>query len=68
MKALRKEKEKNQKETEWAKQKIEFITTIRNRCDEDDKRKKQEKHKRDLENAYLKKKADEFKETHKSLL
>lgn len=61
--ALRKEKDKNLKETQWARSKIDFITTIRNRCDDDDRRKREEKQRKDLEGAYLKRKADEYRET-----
>lgn len=39
---------------------------MRNRCEEDEKRKKEERHKRDLENAYLRKKADEFRENQRN--
>lgn len=30
--ALKKEKERNEKDVSWARQKIDFITAVRNRC------------------------------------
>ena len=62
---MRKERERNNKQVQWVKKKIGFITTVRNRCEDDERRKREEQRKRKMECAYLKKKADELKEEHK---